>query len=214
MSEWEWYNGYMTATLPDGRGLDPSVFCVTSGKYTPVSDDMTTGKGIEPGSSSVTPPAPKNFAVESETEDKVKISWDAVTNATGYQIALFKAADFKEIWKTFDYKSDRTSTALAPITKGKPYYYGVRTAASINGTTVYSDWTTLMFTHNGAEGEIVHGDVDNNGEFTLSDVSAALRIYVNDTVVDQRTLIAAGTADKGRIGLNDVSRLLREYVNS
>lgn len=214
MSEWEWYNGYMTSTLPDGRGLDPSVFYVTSGKYIYVSDDMTTGKGIEPGSSSVTPPAPKNFTVKSETDEKVRISWNAVTNAAGYQLALFNSADFKEIWKTFDYKSDRTSTALAPITKGKPYYYGVRTATSINGSTVYSDWTTLTYTHNGVGGEIVHGDVDNDGIFTILDVSAALRIYINNTSVDQRTLIAAGAADKGRIGLNDVSRLLKEYVNS
>lgn len=117
LSAMEWYTSYLNATLPDGRGLDPSVFNVTSGKYSLVSDDMTTGVGIEPGSSSI-------------------------------------------------------------------------------------------------GGNVVPGDVDNNGKFNLSDITAALKLFINGSSVNQRTLEAIGAAAKWRIELGDITRLLKEYVNS
>lgn len=48
----KWYIDYMRAALPGGKGIIPSVYKVPSGKYTLISDDMTTGAGITKGSTS------------------------------------------------------------------------------------------------------------------------------------------------------------------
>lgn len=45
-NSWAWFKAYMQASLPGGKGIDPIVFKVPSGKYTLVSDDMTVGNGI------------------------------------------------------------------------------------------------------------------------------------------------------------------------
>lgn len=43
----EWFSAYLQSTIPGGLGVDPLAFKVPSGKYSLVSDDMTTGMGIE-----------------------------------------------------------------------------------------------------------------------------------------------------------------------
>lgn len=207
---------YLTCTLPDGRGVDPSVFYRLTGKYTIVDNDMTTGTGITPGSSSVTPPAPTNFRAESTSDTNIKFSWDAVPNADGYQFVRFKAADHKEMSRDpSDYKADKLSATWGPFTKGATLYYGIRAAYSQNGTTVYSDWAYLTYTHTGvSSSEVIKGDINNDGKFTLTDVTAALRIYVNNTAVDQRTLNAAGISGRTNLQLSDIVALLKSYVNS
>lgn len=42
----EYYSLYLKKALKGGKGLDPAVFTVPSGKYTLISDNMTAGKGI------------------------------------------------------------------------------------------------------------------------------------------------------------------------
>lgn len=213
ITEYEWHIRYMNDTLPDGKkGVEPVAFYRTSGNYTLVDNDMTTGVGISPSSSSVTPPAPKKIKVETVEDNKVMVSWDAVPGVSGYQLVLFKDASYKEIWTTFDCGSETTSMRLSPITKNIPYYYGVRAVYSQGGTAVYSDWTYLTFTHAGTD--ILFGDIDNNGAFGLSDIIAALRIYVNGTAADQRTLSAAGISGRTELRLSDVINLLNKYVNS
>jgi len=47
-TEWkEWYTDYMRCALPDGKGVVPEAFYRLSGDWMFVSDDMTTGNGIE-----------------------------------------------------------------------------------------------------------------------------------------------------------------------
>lgn len=213
VSRYERIRQFMTCTLPDGRGLDPSVFYRTSGKYTLVDDDMTTGAGITPGSSSVLPPAPANFRAESVSDTNIKFSWDNMPNADGYQFVRFKDANHKEMSKDpSEYKSGKTSATWGPFTKGKPLYYGIRAVYSKSGTTVYSDWTYLTYTHAGSG--VVYGDVDNDGVFALADITAALRIIVNGTAVDQRTLSAACIGERTKFQLSDVTNLLKALVNS
>ncbi len=73
VGKYERIHQYMTCTLPDGRGLDPSVFYVSSGKYTLVSDDMTTGVGIETGSSSI-----GGNAVRGDVDNNGRFNFDDV----------------------------------------------------------------------------------------------------------------------------------------
>ncbi len=212
VSAYERIHMFMTATLPGGKGLDPSVFSVPNGSYSLVSDDMTTGAGIVPISSAAAPPAPKNFSVRSLLGDQLLIGWDAVPNAAGYQFAVFQNGDFKDIRKTYDCESTSTGLYFGPIAKGAHCFYGVRTVYTVNGTDYYSDWTYLTYTRPGAA--VVFGDVDNNGKFNILDISALLRICVNDLPMDQRTLEAVGAADKGRVTILDIRNLLTILVNS
>ncbi len=210
MRVYDWYYRYMNALLPNGEGLEPSVFYRTSGKYTLVSDDMTTGAGIEPGSSSVTPPAPKNLKVEAVGDDKVKITWGTVPKASGYQLALFKDADFNELWKDYDLKSNQNIAHLSPVAKGSPYNYAVRTAASIDGVTVYSDWTTLVYTHEGVK--VVRGDIDNSGSFDFDDISVAITYFLNGSKIDDRTADAMGITGRSTMDFDDVQTLISWFL--
>lgn len=47
----EWFSAQMQSTINGNQGIDPSVYKVPSGKYTLISDDMTTGTGITQSSS-------------------------------------------------------------------------------------------------------------------------------------------------------------------
>ncbi len=210
LSVYDYYEKFLNATLPDGRGLDPRAFYVTSGKYTLVSDDMTTGAGIEPGSSSVTPPAPKNLKVEAVGDEKVKITWGTVPKASGYQLALFKDADFNELWKDYDLKSNQNVAHLSPVVKGSPYNYAVRTVASIDGVTVYSDWTTLVYTHEGVK--VVRGDIDNSGSFDFDDISIAITYFLNGTKIDDRTAEAMGITGRSTMDFDDVQTLISWFL--
>lgn len=209
----EWHIRYINDTLPDGKkGVEPAAFYRPSGKYTLVDSDMTTGTGITPGSSLVLPPAPKNLTVESIEDSKVKVSWDPVTGVSGYQLVLFKDSAYKEVWLTYDQKPEAASTRLSPITKGKPYYYGIRAAYSQNGTTVYSDWTYLTYTHMGAG--ILYGDINNDGKFNIADLTALIGMYANGQTLDQRTLAAAGVSGRDKIQLSDIVNLAVYYANN
>lgn len=75
VSTYEKIHMFMTATLPDGKGLDPSVFYSPNGKYDLVSDDMTTGKGIEPMSSST---------VRGDVDNSGALDFDDISAAVTY----------------------------------------------------------------------------------------------------------------------------------
>lgn len=40
-NEYDWYQGFLRNTLPDGRGMPPEVYMVPTGVYQVISDDMT-----------------------------------------------------------------------------------------------------------------------------------------------------------------------------
>lgn len=206
----EFYHLYMTKGLPDGKGLDPSVFYRPNGKYTLIDNSMETGVGITPGSDSVTPPAPKNLTVKPAegSTDKVHVSWDAVSGAEGYQLTLFKDPDHKEVLKNFDYKIGKTSTSLSPITKGKPYYYGIRAKYTQNGKTVYSDWTYLTYTFTGSN--VTYGDID--GVFDVNDIVALIGMILNGSVTDH-AYEAMGEAKGTGLNVNHAVMLIQKCLN-
>ncbi len=89
----------------------------------------------------------KNFRVEDLSKDrsaKLKFSWDAVPNASGYQIAQF-GSTFKDYDDVYNYKSGTTSAVLGPFTRYTYRYFGIRASETIAGKKVWSDWTYLAF---------------------------------------------------------------------
>lgn len=173
---------------------------------------METGVGITPGSDSVTPPAPKNLTVKPAegSTDKVHVSWDAVSGAEGYQLTLFKDPDHKEVLKNFDYKIGKTSTSLSPITKGKPYYYGIRAKYTQNGKTVYSDWTYLTYTFTGSN--VTYGDIDGDGVFDVNDIVALIGMILNGSVTDH-AYEAMGEAKGTGLNVNHAVMLIQKCLN-
>ncbi|MDE6031207.1 MAG: hypothetical protein K2G32_06285, partial [Oscillospiraceae bacterium] len=77
---------------------------------------------------------------KSSVSAKIKFSWDAVPNASGYQIAQFNdmLTDYDLI---YDSKSTKTSVDLGPFTRYTYPYFGIRASETIGGKTVWSDWT-------------------------------------------------------------------------
>lgn len=204
----EWYSGYWNATLPDGRGLDPSAFYRPNGKYTLVDGDMSTGAGITPGSDSVTPPAPKTFRAETVDDVNIKFSWDAVPGADGVEYVRFKAADHKEMAREpSSYAADRTSATWGPFTKGKPFYFGLRAKYTQNGKTVYSDWTYLTYTIGGG----ADGDVNGDGTLNVNDVVALIGMILNGSVTGH-AYEAIGEAKGTALNVNHAILLLQKCL--
>lgn len=199
MSEFDWYESYMNDTLPDGKkGVEPMAFYRLRSEYTPLISD--------------TLPAPANLSAKAISNTNAILSWDRVSNDSEYQFGIFKDADYKELYITYDQKSDENSIELTGFKKGYTYYYGVRTSAIVNGKTVYSDWTYLTFEF--GDDPVLYGDVNNDGVFNILDVTAALRMCVNETALDVRTRKAVAIKDRALLRLTDVTDLLKAFVNS
>lgn len=90
----------------------------------------------------------KNFRVKDLDKDsrsaKLKFSWDAVPNASGYQIAQF-GSTFEDYDDVYNFKSGTTSAVLGPFTRYTDCYFGIRSSEKVAGKTVWSDWTRLAF---------------------------------------------------------------------
>lgn len=87
----------------------------------------------------------KNFSVKIVTGgERLKFSWTAVPNASGYQIAQF-GSTFEEYDDVYNYKSGTTSAVLGPFTSYTECYFGIRASQKVAGKTVWSDWTRLAF---------------------------------------------------------------------
>ncbi|WML24581.1 InlB B-repeat-containing protein [Neobacillus sp. OS1-33] len=88
------------------------------------------------------PSTPVNLKVVKATTSSIKITWNGVTGATGYEI--YRSMSSKGTYtlvKTVATPS-YTNTGLV---KGKTYYYKVRAYRMVGKTKVYSGWTTVKY---------------------------------------------------------------------
>ncbi len=89
--------------------------------------------------------APKITALKNYTNDpKVKLEWNIVTGATGYQAyyATSKNGTYKKIsLKSAD--DDSVVKAFSSSASGKKIYFKVRAYKKVGGTTIYSDWSSI-----------------------------------------------------------------------
>ncbi|MDE7231232.1 MAG: hypothetical protein K2N56_12190 [Oscillospiraceae bacterium] len=201
ISSYDWYEYYMNDTLPDGKkGVEPMAFYRLRSDYTPLISNTLR--------------APANFTAAGDSNTTMTLNWDRGSNGIEYQFGIFTDASFKELHITYNKKNDENFIDLVGLVKGNTYYFGVRSVTVENGKTVYSDWTYLTYTHNGAGSAVLHGDINNDGVFNMADVTAALRMCVNETPLDVRTRSAAGIKDRSLLSMSDVAALLQAYVNS
>ena len=73
---------------------------------------------------------------------KVSLQWKNVSGESGYQVymATSKNGTYSKIASP---KTNATSYTKSGLTKGKTYYFKVRTYRKVNGQTVYSNFSTV-----------------------------------------------------------------------
>ncbi|MFB7139777.1 InlB B-repeat-containing protein [Gottfriedia sp. NPDC056225] len=87
------------------------------------------------------PAKPSNAKLTKAGKDSVKLTWSKVSGATGYEIV-------KSTSKTGSY-SHLTSVTTTNYTnkglsKGKTYYYKIRSYKMVGSQKIYGDWTSIM----------------------------------------------------------------------
>ncbi|WP_240035164.1 Ig-like domain-containing protein [Neobacillus notoginsengisoli] len=133
--------GTTTATSFTNSGL-------TTGKayYYKVRAYRTVGTSkIYSGYSSVVsakpvPAVPANFTAARASSTSIKVSYSAVTGATGYEIHRATTTN-----GTYTLAADTKSLTFTntKLTKGKTYYYKTRAYRLVGKTKIYSGWTVV-----------------------------------------------------------------------
>jgi fibronectin type 3 domain-containing protein len=89
------------------------------------------------------PSVPTSFQAARASSTSVKLTWGAVTGATGYEV-------YRATTSTGTYSLLKATTSLtytnSGLTTGKTYYYKVRAYRTIGTTKVYSSWTNVIGT--------------------------------------------------------------------
>ena len=80
-----------------------------------------------------------SVTAESVSYSSVKLSWNAVTAASGYEIYRAASSTGTYLLVTTTASTNYTNTAL---TSGKTYYYKVRTYKTIDGTKLYGSFSS------------------------------------------------------------------------
>ena len=88
------------------------------------------------------PATPASFKAGKSTRTKVKVSWKAVTGASGYRIyrSTSRTGGFSRI-KTV--KSGASTSYVKKTKRNKTYYYKMRAYTTVNGKKVWGAYTTV-----------------------------------------------------------------------
>lgn len=137
--------GTSTSTSYTDKGL-------TKGKkyyYKVVGYYSSEGSTVKSGdsniaSASATAPTPTTIKAVKAKSGSAKVTWSKSTGATGYVVYMATS-------KNGTYKSVKTVTSASTLsytksglTKGKTYYFKVRAYVTVNGSKVYSPYTTIV----------------------------------------------------------------------
>lgn len=75
---------------------------------------------------------------------KIKVSWNKVSNASGYQVCWYKDSKCKKTVAKKNITNANTTTYSAKgFTKGKKYYVRVRAYKNVNGSKIYGKKSTI-----------------------------------------------------------------------
>ena len=87
------------------------------------------------------PAAPTGVKAVSASATSIKVSWSAVSGATGYEVYRCTTAD--GTYSKLGYVTT-TSRNCGSLKTGKTYYFKVRAYAEVNGTKIYSNYSTVV----------------------------------------------------------------------
>ncbi|MDD6620133.1 MAG: fibronectin type III domain-containing protein [Eubacteriales bacterium] len=100
--------------------------------------DFTDISGVTKISAPASPKAKKG-------KKSFKLSWKAVTNASGYEITYATDSKFKKNKKICKVNKGKTTSAtIKKLKAGKTYYVKVRAYQNVNGKKVYSGYTKTI----------------------------------------------------------------------
>lgn len=75
---------------------------------------------------------------------KIKVSWNKVSNASGYQVCWYKDKKCKKTVAKKNLTNANTTTYSGKgFVKGKKYYVRVRAYKNVNGSKVYGKWSNI-----------------------------------------------------------------------
>jgi fibronectin type 3 domain-containing protein len=87
------------------------------------------------------PSVPTNFKASRLSSKSIKLTWNSVSGASGYQL-------YRSTSKTGTYSLVKSTTAKyyinSGLTKGKTYYYKLRAYRTLGAQKVYSGWTSII----------------------------------------------------------------------
>lgn len=106
---------------------------------TQVTSDFSAVKSVK-----ITSPAPATITAKKAAAGSAKITWGKSMGASGYEVymASSKTGKFTKI-KTVT-KATTLSATKSELTKGKTYYFKVRSYVTVSGKKVYSDFTKAV----------------------------------------------------------------------
>ncbi|MEH7084096.1 S8 family serine peptidase [Neobacillus drentensis] len=84
---------------------------------------------------------PTSVKAAKASSTSIKVSWAKVSGASGYELyrATSKSGSFKKVTSTTS-----SSYTNKKLTKGKTYYYKVRAYRTVNGSKVYSSYSSVV----------------------------------------------------------------------
>ncbi|MCL2525676.1 MAG: MBL fold metallo-hydrolase [Coriobacteriia bacterium] len=92
-------------------------------------------------------PKPKKVGIKSAKPagaSKVKVTWAAMSGASGFQVQLGTNKACTQNKKTYTINKKTATTALVPkLKKGKTYYAKVRAYKTVSGIKNYGPWSTV-----------------------------------------------------------------------
>ena len=84
---------------------------------------------------------PKNLSAASASSSSIKVSWDAVSGATGYQV--WRATSASGSYTSLGTVTGTSKTSVS-LTTGKTYYYKVRAYKEVGGTKFFSEDSAVV----------------------------------------------------------------------
>lgn len=97
-----------------------------------------------PASVKAAAPAPATVSAKKAKSGVAKITWGKSTGASGYEVYMAKSSKGTYTKIATINKASTLSYTKSGLTKGKTYYFKVRTYTTVSGKKIYSDYTKVV----------------------------------------------------------------------
>lgn len=110
--------------------------------YTKVDSTTFWGSASDEFTTS-TKPAKTTLSKVAAGSKKATVTWKAVAGATGYQVLYSTSKDFDNAKKVTVKKSSSKKITIKKLTKGKKYYFKVRSYKTVGGKNIYGSYSSV-----------------------------------------------------------------------